>query len=86
MVNVGWWVHRQDPTNRGLQWSYLSLHLPLPSCLFLEEINIRHRTWDTEQKSCNYFWQSSYRVLEIAPLWQVPMLQRMLQAQEEAFW
>ena len=73
MVKVGWWVHRQDPADWGMQWPYLPRHFPLPSNLFLEEVNIWHRAQDAKHKSHSHFWQSGYRVLEMPPLWQVLM-------------
>ena len=60
--------------------------LTAPSHLFLEEVDIQNWAQDTECKSHNHFWQRSYRVLEMPPLQQVPMMQRMLKEQEEAFW
>ena len=41
VVKAGWWAHCQDPTNQGLQWPYLVPCFPLPSCLFLEEVDIQ---------------------------------------------
>ena len=54
-VKAGWWVHRRDPADRGLQWSYLPPCFPLTSRLFLEEVNIWCQAQDTEQKSHNHF-------------------------------
>ena len=85
-MKVGWRAHRRNPANRGLKWPYLPQCFPLPSCLYLEEVDIRCQAWDTERKSHNHFRQSGYRVLEMPPLWLLPMLQRMSMAEEEAFW
>ena len=85
VVKVKWRAHQRDPANWGLKWPYLPPCFPLPSCLYLEEVNIQHQAQDAERKSCNHFRQSSYSVLEMPPLWLLPILQRILQV-EEGFW
>ena len=68
VVKVGWQVHRCNPKDQGLQCPYIPLHFPLPSRLFMEEVDIQHCAWDTVHKFHNHFFQSGYRVLEMPPL------------------
>ena len=51
VVKVRWWSHHQDTTDRGSQWPYLPPRFPLPSHLYIEEVDIWHRAQDTKQKS-----------------------------------
>ena len=73
MVKVGWRAHRQDPTDRGLQWPYLPPRFPLPSHLCIEEVDIWHRARDAERKSWDCLRQSGHRVLKMPPLQLLPM-------------
>ena len=86
VVETGWRAHHRDPEDRGLQWPYPPPHFPFHSHLFIEEVDIRHHAQDAECKSCSHFHQSSYRVLEMTPLWLVLMPQKMTKEEEEAFW
>ena len=51
VVKAGWRAHHLDPPNRGSQWPYLPLHFPLPSHLYIEEVDIRRCAQDAERKS-----------------------------------
>ena len=74
------------PKDRGLQWPYLPPHFPLPTCLFLEEIDIQCCSQDAKRKSHDYSCKSSYRVLMLAHLQLMLMPQRMSSKEEVAFW
>ena len=85
-MKVGWQAHCRDPEDRGLQWPYLPLRFPLPSHLFMEELDICGCAWDAKQKSCNHSHQSVYRVFVMPPLQLVLMLRKMVEEEEGAFW
>ena len=78
VVKAGWWAHCCNPKEQGLQWPYLPHASPLAGYLYLEEVDIQHHAWDTEQKSYNRSCQSSYRVFAMPPLWLLPMPWKMI--------
>ena len=73
-----WWANRSNPEDWGQLWPYIPLCFPLPTCLFLEEVDIQCHAWDAEQKSQDCSCKSGYRVFVLPPLWLLRMLQRML--------
>ena len=73
-------------TPRTEAFSDLPQYLPLPSHLFLEEVNIWCYAWDAKQKSQDRSHKSFYRVFILAMLWLLPMPRRMMAKEEEAFW
>ena len=55
MVKAGWWTHCRDPADQGLQWPYLPPRFPLPSHLYIEEVDIRFQARDAERKPWDCF-------------------------------
>ena len=51
VVKAGWWVSRQDPTDRASMWPYMPPRIPLPRHLYSEEMDIQRRARDAERKS-----------------------------------
>ena len=86
VVKAGWRAHHRDPTDQGSQWPYLPPRFPLPSHLYIEEVDIRRWARDTERKSWDHLRQSGHQVLKMPPLQLLPMPWRLLAMEEGRFW
>ena len=65
---------------------YLPPHFPLVTDLFLKEIEIHHRAWESERKSRDHFRHGGYRVFRLPELWSIPIPWRMMVEEEKRFW